>query len=208
MDFVRAIKFPFEDREWPVKLVIGSLLSWVPFVSTGYQISVARNVMQQKENPLPGTEDLGKVITDGVMGTIAWIIYLIPLWPFIFVSMCISGADNDGGFATCVSCCVTILAFAYAIPASMLYVMGLYRYINTGNFSSFIQIGSLWRDVTANMNALVTLVVYLVAVSILAAVAGTALVITCVGPLVVAFLAQVAIGHLIGQAASSIKQAA
>jgi hypothetical protein len=57
MDFMRALSFPFDDDDWIVKFVVGSLMMLIgiilPFIPLGYQVYVARNVMRGKERPLP-----------------------------------------------------------------------------------------------------------------------------------------------------------
>ena len=74
MDLVRALKFPLDDEDWPVKIAIGSLVTLIPVVgwigSLGYQVSVARNVIRGSARPLPGSDDLGQIFSDGVMAGI------------------------------------------------------------------------------------------------------------------------------------------
>ncbi|MBN1202217.1 MAG: DUF4013 domain-containing protein, partial [Anaerolineae bacterium] len=106
MDFVRAVKFPFDDDDWIVKTVIGTLLSFIPLFSAGYQVNVARNVMRDREYPLPGSDDIGPVLTDGILATIAAILYTLPILPFVCVLMVMSGifgeSDVGGAMMACV----------------------------------------------------------------------------------------------------------
>lgn len=204
MDLPRAIRFPFEDRDWLVKTVVGTLLSFIPFFALGYQISTARNVMRGKEDPMPGTSDIGQVLTDGVMGTIAGLIYVIPLLPFFCVLMVIAGIAGDsdaaGLFVLCSFTCLAVLSLPYALAAGALYWMGVLRYCDTGNFSEFIRFGSLWRDVRANMGTMLALLGYGIALSLLSMLVSPIFVITCIGAPLLGFWNQVATGHLVGQA--------
>ncbi len=211
MDLMRALRFPFEDRDWIVKVMVGSLLCLVPFIGIGYQVSVARNVIRNRQHPLPGTNELGLVIADTVMAAIAGLIYAIPLLPFICVMSLISGvsdgSDIGAVFVLCLSCCVGLFALLYAIPALAIYSMGVIRYSETGSFSSFIQVGSLWRDVMDNTGVFLNLLLYSLLVGLAAVVIAPVAVVACVLPvLALIFFASVVTGHLIGQAGLQVIQ--
>ncbi|MBN1680246.1 MAG: DUF4013 domain-containing protein [Anaerolineae bacterium] len=210
MDIVRAIKFPFEDDEWPLKIIVGSLLSLIPFIGFGYQIAVARNVINDKHKPLPGTDDLGQVLTDTIMGTIAWVVYFLPiiLISCVLIFPAMAAGDSDlGSLLVCISSsCIFVLALLYAIPALLLYWMGIIRYCETGNFAEFVKLGSLWRDIRINFSPLLILLLYVVALSIIGSVVSGVIWITCIGIPLVSFLGYTATGHLIGQTAQIIYQ--
>jgi len=205
MDLMRALRFPFEDRDWIVKFIVGSLLCLIPFIGIGYQVSVARNVIRQRQNPLPGTNELGLVIADGVMAIIAGLIYAIPLLPFVCVMSLISGVSDGSDigalFVLCLSCCVGLFMLLYAIPAAAIFWMGTLRYSETGNFSSYIQVASLWRDVMDNTGVFLNLLLYFLLVALAAAILSPVALVACVLPLLaLIFYASVVTGHLIGQA--------
>jgi hypothetical protein len=210
MDLVRAIRFPFDEDDWIVKVVVGSLLvTLVPFLGLGYQIAVARNVIQNKRELLPGTSDLGQVITDTIMGAIAWIVYLIPISPLLCIAAAMSAAseDSDVGFMfACMSICVAGLIILYMIPVMGFFWMGMIRYAETGNFSEFVKIRALWRDVRTHLSTLLVLWGYTLVLGLLAFVASPFLLVTCVGIFVLGFWSQVSTGHLVGQAALSMDQ--
>lgn len=210
MDFVRAIKFPLDDENWITKVVVGTLLNLIPIFGLGYTVGVARNVVHGKARPLPGTEDLGQVITDGIMATIAGFVYALPALAVgcvmgIFSS--IAGESDAGGLmVACLGMFATLACLIYAIPATAMYWMGVMRYSESGNFSDFVQFGSLLRDVRAHAGVLVMLMLYVLAVGLVAALISPLLIVTCVGLLVLSFWVQIAHGHLIGQAALEIEQ--
>ncbi len=212
MDLVRALKFPLEDEEWPVKIAIGSLITLLPIIGgiggLGYQIGVARNVMRGSRRPLPGSADLGQVFTDGVMAGLAALLYALPLVPFWCVMALLSGiADGSGAgdFAlACVSVMMALLSLVYGIPAVAMYWVGAMRYAQTGNFSEFTQFGALWREARANLGTLLNLFLYYLALSLILAVISPLALVTCVGIFVLGFYASIAGGHLIGQAGREI----
>jgi hypothetical protein len=204
MDFVRAISFPFDDDEWPVKFIVGTLLSFIPFFGQGYQVRVARNMIRGERNPLPSTDELGQVFIDGLMAVIAGFIYFLPmiLVACVVLFPALLAGNNSAGTLLLCTCgaCVVLLALLYSIPAFALYWTGVIRYAETGNFSSFMQFGALWRDVTANFGLLFTTWLYAMALGLLGALVSPIAAVTVVGLPLVGFYYQVASGHLIGQA--------
>ena len=211
MDFVRAVKFPLDDENWITKVVVGSLLNLIPIFGLGYTVGVARNVVRGKARPLPGTEDLGQVITDGIMVTIAGIVYALPALLVgcvvgIFGSI-IGSSDVGGLFAACLSMLVSLASLVYAVPAMAMFWLAVMHYTESGNFSDFLQFRTLLREARDHVGILVMLLLYVLAVGLLSALIAPILIVTCVGILVLGFWVQVAYGHLIGQAALEIEQA-
>ncbi len=77
MNFEQAIKRPFLNVK---KLIIGILLSIIPIInlfSLGYILECA-NVKKKKIKGLPEWKNFGNLFLQGLLGTITWIIYLIP----------------------------------------------------------------------------------------------------------------------------------
>ena len=213
MDMQRALGFPFDDENWIVKFVVGSLMSLVgvvlPFILIGYQVNVARSVLRGKKRPLPGPDNVGEVIADGLMAFIAGLIYAIPAivigCMLAFAGGLLGNSDVGGTLFLCLSCCLTIFVILYGIVAAALYWMGVIRYAETGNFSEFLQFSDLWEDVRSNYGILLGLLIYSLVIGLLAAVLVPFSVILCgVGEFIVIFYAQVVSGHLIGQAGVEI----
>ena len=52
MDFGRAFTFVSEDKDWIIKIVIGAVLPFVPFLILpvlGYQVAIVRNVIHDED---------------------------------------------------------------------------------------------------------------------------------------------------------------
>jgi hypothetical protein len=204
MDFMRAVSFPYDDDEWPVKFIVGTLLSLIPFFGPGYQVRVARRMIRGERNPLPRTDELGQVFVDGLMAVIAGFVYFLPMilvaCVLLFPAL-VTGNSSTGTLLLCVcGGCVLLLALLYTIPAFGLYWTGVIRYAETGNFSSFMQFGALWRDMMANFSLLFTTWLYAMALGLLGALVSPIAAVTIVGIPLLVFYYQVATGHLIGQA--------
>lgn len=212
MDFARSLTFSFEDDEWITKYVIGSLMMVLglvlPFIPTGYQVRVARNVIREKRHPLPGGGELGEVVADGVMALIAGLIYGLPV---IVLGCCMGMAggalgDSDlGGLLfSCFACCLVGFMFVFGLVGAAVYWMGVIRYAETGNFSEFLRFGSLWADVRAHTSTLLSLLVFTLIFGVLMLVIWPFSLITCVGPIVLIYYSQIVTGHMIGQAGLEI----
>ncbi|MEW6580822.1 MAG: DUF4013 domain-containing protein [Chloroflexota bacterium] len=204
MDFGRALSFPFDDEEWPVKVILGTLLSLVPFFAQGYQVRVARGVVRGEKRPLPASHRLGEVFVDGVVMAAAAFVYFLPLVLIGCVLALPAIVSNDDLLAFCAGCCVVLLALLYAIPALMLTFMGMIRYAETGNFAEYFRVGALIRDTRQNAGTLVVLVMYVFLFGLLAALVAPFVAVLIVGVPLVNFYFHVASGHLIGQAGRMI----
>jgi hypothetical protein len=213
MDITRALSFPFDDNDWIVKFVVGSLMSLVgvflPFILLGYQVNVARNVIRGKKRPLPGMDNVGEVVADGLMAFIAGLVYAIPgivVGCILAFSGGLLGNSSLGGtLFLCLSCCLGAFLILYGIVAAALYSMGVIRYAETGNFSEFMQFSDLWEDARSNIGTLLSLLIYSLVLGLLAGVLLPFSLILCgVGEFIVIFYAQIVSGHLIGQAGLEI----
>ena len=212
MDFVRALKYPFDDEKWPIKFLLGSVLSLIPFFGSGYQVTVARRVIRNDAEVLPGADDLGEVLTDGVMAVVAGLVYALPVLPFACLAGIMSGisGDNDGAglMMSCLTMCLMFFTFPYALLATSLYWMGIMRYAETGNFVSFVQFRSLFDDVRANLDIMLRLLFFALLLGLLGALISPLLLITCVGIFALGFYHQIVSGYLIGQAGIEISERA
>ena len=83
MDIGRAFGYVFEDERWVNKLLLGSLITLIPFFGAfallGYVIAIMRNVLAGVARPLPEWDNLGEYFVDGLMVVIANLVYALPL---------------------------------------------------------------------------------------------------------------------------------
>lgn len=82
MDIEKSFTFPFEDKDWLLKLGVGGLITIIPilnFAWSGYLVGIIRNVMSDATEPLPAWEDLGKKFTDGLILFAASLVYALPI---------------------------------------------------------------------------------------------------------------------------------
>jgi hypothetical protein len=87
MDYGKIIKFPMEDKDWIMKVIIGGVLSIIPivnFISSGYQLKVMKNAINKK----PGMPEWKGFMDLFVKGLIIFVIALL----FMIVPLIIFGA--------------------------------------------------------------------------------------------------------------------
>ena len=87
MDYGKIIKFPMDDKDWVMKIIIGGILSIIPiinFIAYGYMLKVMKNSI----NKTPGMPEWKGFTDFFVKGLIIFIIELI----FMIVPLIIFGA--------------------------------------------------------------------------------------------------------------------
>jgi hypothetical protein len=134
MDFGKAITYITEDERWLNKLGIGSLIMlgsvvFFPiFWLVGYQIAIIRNVIAGKERPLPEWDNWGKLFIDGLLVTVAMMVYTMPLWIILCIGMAgvflpILGAGNENMVAALGA--VTAVVWITVACLSVLFGIGM-----------------------------------------------------------------------------------
>jgi hypothetical protein len=230
MDIGRAVSYISEDERWLTKLGIGALVMLastfliIPAVLLpGYQIAIMQNVMIGKERPLPEWDDLGKLFKDGIMVTIALIVYTMPLWLLLClglgtVILPLLGGGNEELMAIfgtvtlaswgLISCLAILLAMAlfFMAPAVMI------QYARTGELGACFRFGEMMAIIRNNfmdiiVAALVTFVVSLLLQVVTGMLGATGCLIIIAIPLAwigTVWMMAVA-GHLYGQIAAKSK---
>ena len=80
LDIGKAFKFPFADPNWVVKIIIGTVLSWIPivnFFSFGNAYRIFKKVLNKGEPALLEWDDWGGFFMDGLKVFVIYLIYMI-----------------------------------------------------------------------------------------------------------------------------------
>lgn len=123
MEIGRALGYISEDERWTTKLLLGAVISVIPFLNfaaIGYGVQIARNVAEGQERPLPEWDDLGKLFLDGLRLAGAYLVYLLPVFLVLFCMMAVAVASlayYDSAAAD--------TATSDPLPAAMITVYGL-----------------------------------------------------------------------------------
>ena len=87
IDLGRAFKAPFADKDWVKKTLLGAVFGFpfffflLPAVS-GAMLDYIQSVSQGREE-LPEWTDFGTKWVHGLLLTIAYFIYLLPIWVWL-----------------------------------------------------------------------------------------------------------------------------
>lgn len=166
MDIGRAIRFVFEDDQWVSKILLGALISLIPFFGgialTGYAIAVLRNVRAGTSHPLPTWDRLGEYFVDGLLYWVALLVYSIPLIllicpiGLIWILPALAEDSQDltavlTSIAGIVSAGLGCLALLYALFLWVLAPVLQIRYAETGNLATGLRFGEVLRFLFDNV---------------------------------------------------------
>lgn len=83
MDLGRSLTFAFDDTQWTDRIALGTVICLVPILNVavaGYQVEVARRVVQGEARPLPDWDNLGRKWKEGIVLLVVSLIYYLPLY--------------------------------------------------------------------------------------------------------------------------------
>jgi Protein of unknown function (DUF4013) len=97
-DITRAFTFFFEDPKWIPKLLVGTLFAFLsPFfigaiLVTGYAVSLARRVRDDRQPRLPEWDDFQEIFLEGLRGLAVALAHKLPLIILVaLVSLALAG---------------------------------------------------------------------------------------------------------------------
>lgn len=200
MDIGLAFSYITKDREWVKKVLIGGLLSLIPIVGSlivnGFMMRIMRNVVHNDPDPLPEWDNIGGDLTNGFLGAVGVIIWMLPI---IIILICVQlfgavGNDATNIFASFLACLVTIALYV-GLVVIVPIIYG--RLIMTGQFGSMFQFDEIFRQIqTVGAGPFALLFV----VGVIGAFISMLGLIAClIGVIFTSVFANYAIGHAAGQ---------
>ena len=203
MNIGKSFSFVFEDRQWISKLGIGALITFIPilnFAWTGYIIGIIRNVMNGSPEPLPNWDDIGKKLVDGLMLTLASLVYALPIiivfclpLSFMIVPAILAGNTDMEGLAQAVAglgsalfVCLMCVFVVYTLFLSVIYPAILVLFAREGTIASCFKfrevIGMIRNNSSAFLTAWGTNIALSLGISIIVGIGQTILnIIPCIG---------------------------
>jgi hypothetical protein len=210
MDLMRAVSYPTRDPQWFMKLLIGVIVSFIPILNAlltyGYGLRAVKMVMNGDDERLPEWDDWGGDIWRGLMVWFGWMIYYLPIMPFVCCMALVGSATTDSntgdmnaiGFAA--TCCLYTVVILYSLVVAPILVAASVRYAQTENFNeAFLNFGFRFREVRNHLSATLILMVMVLATTILSAILFGLTIWICGLGLLVAFATNLVIAHLVGQ---------
>jgi uncharacterized membrane protein YciS (DUF1049 family) len=173
MNLVKALSYPFEDKQWASKIGLGVLISIIPilnFAWLGYVIEVMRRVMKGETLPMPGWDELGKKFMDGLMLFLSGLVYALPVILLIGIPLAImmvptimaannSSQDIVNALVTAggvVALCLTCVFFLYGLALSVLFPAIYIEYARKSTFASCFNFKEIFSQIRKNTPAFFT----------------------------------------------------
>ena len=173
MDIGKSFSFPFEDKQWITKLGLGAIITMVPvlnFAWSGYMVELIRNVMNGAQEPLPNWDDIGKKFMDGLILTLAGLVYALPMLIVICLPLSImvvpaimsgnqdmqSIAEAIAGASSVLFLCLLCVFFIYALILSVIYPAILIVFAREGTFASCFKFRDVFDLIGKNMSPFFT----------------------------------------------------
>jgi hypothetical protein len=234
LDIGRSVTYPFEDPDWPRKLVVFLIVGFVPGLNlilwSGYAISVGRNIARGLP-PLPGWEEWSDIAVRGFLAIGAAALYSLPALIVYLLLSWIGALAGESAFLA-LRCGGIMLAGAYLLLANLLLSVGYVHHARTDQSFHYTHVIARLRDFQQNpalygqhfafqallafllfMLTGVALALFLVAMSTIITEGG-ALALILIGVLTLGSLGFVAIvtlaflanGYFLGMAAASQRQ--
>ncbi|OQY21508.1 MAG: hypothetical protein B6I34_07190 [Anaerolineaceae bacterium 4572_32.1] len=206
MNVGKAFTFIFDDENWIVKILIGGVLSLIPFVGVlllyGYGMQVMKNVIKEKAQPLPEWSDWGDILVKGLMYLIISFVYALPIVLLGACYVLLIGAigaaaseDTINVIASFGGICYGGFALLYAIFMMLALPPALGRYLDTGELGAAFRLSEVFALVRDNIGAwLIALVITWLA----GMIASVGIILCVVGVLFTAFWANLVMMYLWG----------
>jgi Protein of unknown function (DUF4013) len=157
-----SVTFPLEDRRWLPKLIVFLIVGFVPGLNlilwNGYGLSLARNLLRGKPDPLPDWKDWTGIAVRGLLslsaalkyGALAMVIWLVlSVW-------------RPGGL---ISVMMVMFMALYLLVAQFVLWVGHLRYAEADQALAYNQIGARLVDIQTNSRPLMALFGYQMAVT-------------------------------------------
>jgi len=207
IDFSQALQHPTEDRDWPIKILIGALISLVPilnFALTGFLVEHLQNSAAGSPTPLPSWDKLGRKMLAGLKILVVQIVFALPILvpSCALLAFVVQQAAARSGeslpqnvlFGTSIiGLALACFALIYGLFLTYLFPAILIQFAKTQQIGSCLRIGELLSIARVNTGDYLLIIVMAIVVQFVVGVVSTALsFIPCLGAVLVLVLAPLA----------------
>jgi len=226
MDFEKAFTYLKDDERWMTKLGIGAAVQFLSFLIVpifllpGYMVQIVRNVHDGVEPALPEWDDWGRLLTDGLTIVGAQLVYTLPFWLLVCISMIATGGagalmDGAGGNASDAAALGIVSVWGIVGCLSILFVIAwiflapaiTIQYVREGDFASCFRVGEVIAIIRDNISDILMITLAFIAAQfVITFIVGFLNIIPCIGTIVGVVISialypylMMARGHLYGQ---------
>jgi hypothetical protein len=173
LDVGKALGFPFEDKDWIVKILIGGILLLIPivnFIVFGYAFKVLQKAAREGVYEFPAWGDWVSLFGQGFFVFLVGLVYfLVPgiLYAIgaVFIGGSIlAGAGHSYGALPLVGMGILFLALGGVIGLviSLIVPMAMTVYAATGEFGQAFNFGGIFSRISSNAgNYVVAILIYI-----------------------------------------------
>ncbi len=158
-DLDRAFTFPFRQKEWGLKVLIGSLFVLlcgvglgIPVIA-GYTIRVCQRFMKNDPELLPEWSDVGVLFVTGVKYIVVSLLYQVPVLlltiPLFFFAALGAALEPSGSATMFFGMSLAgflLLAIPYEVVYTLLSPVIAYRFASSERISDGLAIATVFRD--------------------------------------------------------------
>ncbi|MBN1882687.1 MAG: DUF4013 domain-containing protein [Deltaproteobacteria bacterium] len=149
LDIGKALKFPLNDENWIVKVLIGTVLMIIPivnFIPIGYVYNIFKKVLNKEEPVLAEWEGWGDLFVRGLMVFLIMLVYIIVPWIIMMIGVGImsAGASNESGALTGLGGFVMFIGGLLYLVVALLVPFALAHYAkNNEEFGAIFKFGDI-----------------------------------------------------------------
>lgn len=154
MNYTEALSFSFQDDEGLKKLLVGGIFVFISFfaglifitgfIVMGYYIGLLRNVMEGVEKPLPKWDNWSKIIVDGLLGGIIYLVYLVVIGGMAAI-MIYSVVEEPGMQDFEMVMAIIAISLLAVFSLTILTNIGLARFAATSDFGAAFSLVEIFR---------------------------------------------------------------
>jgi hypothetical protein len=182
-DLGNAFSFPFRDRDWATKFVVGALFLFLSllgigiFIIAGYLVQLTQRVMKNDPQPLPDWTDIGVKFVIGLKFCIVYFLYLLPVFVLIMPALLLAALGQFAETSDAISLVMGVYLFGlmlfilpYSIAFTLLLPIITYRFAAHEKIGEALDVAAAIRNFKANWQTTTVVALLTVGVQSLAVV--------------------------------------
>jgi hypothetical protein len=149
VNLISLFKFPFEDERWPYKFLLGSIFAILPllnFLTVGYTLRTFQAAIRKEPRMLPEWGNYKDLLILGVVGTLASVVYALPIMALIMLSVSISVLNEMMGSL------MAIVIYLFSFGVAIITPFILAAYLENEDFKEVINFRRIYGNFRSCMS--------------------------------------------------------